>query len=585
MLALKLNAGVDAFNSDEGVVYVLSIGINKYNIKNPSISTANSESDALQFGQFIQNHKGGRKVVEFILTNNKATVDSVVSVINYINNNAKKEDYFFFYFGGFSWDYPPVSSDIHFFLHSNSVIDITENTTPNPAVSISLSKLQALLEFNKAKNQMLISEAGMSSNFRKIMQKSLLTKDKSISALIDRNRIILAPRSIGYDNIYCDSINQRMGPLMYFITRGLSIDPNVTIFDFFSENIVKRNQAEFAVFNMEVRCDFYVKMYTGIYFEKDILKDLDLQPGEEEGVIDLKENKHNEHTQTVNFSSRKKNPIKASKALIVAVDQYVKGSGWSKLYNPVLDADTIASLLKNNYNFEVQVLRNSTKDSILMALRKYASTLDSNDQFLFYFSGHGYFDTTFYHDGFFVMKNSLNPLNDPTLTNYLPFNSIRSILDNLKSKQVMFIVDACFSGNADVKEKAVNSGKTIIDINAELSLLENLKPVKGFTEDELEALSRDYKNESAYKYVSDLMNRKTRILIAAGSKKVPDGYAGLHSPMTALIIKLLENNGGNKDFLSSYDIYRYISALPSNPVLGQLPQDERGEFILKPTNK
>lgn len=315
------------------------------------------------------------------------------------------------------------------------------------------------------------------------------------------------------------------------------------------------------------------------------MKDLDIQQDKEVDSTKLEDSRQVGNSNTMSFSNKNKSPFKTSKALIVAVDQYVKGSGWNKLYNPVQDADTIASLLKNNYNFDVEVLRNSSKDSILLALRKYANSLDSNDQFLFYFSGHGYFDTTFFHDGFFVMKNSLNPSQDLTLSNYLPFNSVRSILDNLKSKQVMFIVDACFSGNVDAKEMAVNSGKTIVDLNAELTLLDNLKPVDAFTQEELDALSMDYKNESVNKYISDLLKRKTRILIAAGSKKVPDGYAGLHSPMTALIIKLLEQNGGAKDFLSSYDIYRYINALPSNPVLGQLPQDQKGEFILRPVNK
>ena len=130
-------------------------------------------------------------------------------------------------------------------------------------------------------------------------------------------------------------------------------------------------------------------------------------------------------------------------ALFIAVKDY-DDNGWSDLRNPISDAEAIAKELKENYNFQTEIIRNPTRNTIYDVLERYQKKAFPKDgQLLIFFSGHGQFIDT-RSQGYFIPKDGKG--NDKYADSYLPLNIIKNMVNNINCNHILLAIDACYSG-------------------------------------------------------------------------------------------------------------------------------------------
>jgi len=147
-----------------------------------------------------------------------------------------------------------------------------------------------------------------------------------------------------------------------------------------------------------------------------------------------------------------------SYALIIGIDKY---ENVSNLDYAVKDANSIASLLQDNFNFpskNVTVLLNeeATFTNIRNGLSKVSSSAKANDRVLIYFAGHGMTDDL--PDG--GEMGYLLPIEakrDELFTTSIPMDDLKRISSMSKSKHMLFLIDACYGGLAATGARGLSS--------------------------------------------------------------------------------------------------------------------------------
>jgi len=145
-------------------------------------------------------------------------------------------------------------------------------------------------------------------------------------------------------------------------------------------------------------------------------------------------------------------------ALIIGIDKY---ENVSNLDYAVKDANSIASLLQDNFNFpskNVTVLLNeeATFTNIRKGLSKVSSSAKANDRVLIYFAGHGMTDDL--PDG--GEMGYLLPIEakrDELFTTSIPMDDLKRISSMSKSKHMLFLIDACYGGLAATGARGLSS--------------------------------------------------------------------------------------------------------------------------------
>jgi len=233
-------------------------------------------------------------------------------------------------------------------------------------------------------------------------------------------------------------------------------------------------------------------------------------------------------------------------ALIIATDKY---DNWDDLSNPINDAETIASILKEKYAFTTEVIENPTLEEINDKLFDYNTRkFNPQDQVFIFFAGHGYFDETL-GEGYVVASNSL--LNDKGKTTYLSHNILRERLDNIKCDHIFLAMDVCFGGTFD-KKLAKARGADAME----------------------EAMDQQY--------LVKKLSKRTRKFLTSGSKEyVPDGTPGHHSPFATQFIKALrEVGGGVGRVMTLMELNTYFLRLPTEPYFGSFGNDDpQSDFV------
>ncbi len=130
--------------------------------------------------------------------------------------------------------------------------------------------------------------------------------------------------------------------------------------------------------------------------------------------------------------------------LIVGINQY---QHWPQLNNAVSDVTMVKDVLSTKYRFDpenITTLTNeqATRSGILLALRGFIEKVTPRDNFMIYYSGHGYFDKLL-NEGYWVPIEAEN--ND--LGAYIPNSQILKIIENINSQHTFLVADACFSGS------------------------------------------------------------------------------------------------------------------------------------------
>lgn len=552
------------YNSTQKI-WILSIGINEYK---GGLRQRNCVTDAQSYSDYFK--KEGLKITGdsnainiFTLVDEEATKDSIIACLKKIISGSTLNDYFIFNFSGISTPYDlKLGLDKTYFVpYGTKAVDFNtlfskKNIDSTTSELISLNYLQELFQLIPANNQLFISEAGPSENFKTEFIKALV-QNVETSALINKNRIVMVPTKFGIDGFECNELKIQKGPINHFIT---SLSKNkFNIYDLFDENA----NADKIVYQLKKSffdCKFGAEEYFEIFFQRKYLKELQEITGNNE------EKTRSSRVLQIHDNSLKKYATKKY-ALVVGTNTYQKG--WDNLKNPIRDVEAVADELEFNYGFEVKRINEATTDSVYFALTKLYNDLDSSDQLLIYFAGHGDLERNLLDDGFLVCTDSKPTTIDPYRNTYISFSKLKKMINKIASKQILVLMDICFGGAFD----------------------DNL----------LGDITRDFKgpdglNLQLSKRLSEWSKFSTRIVLSSvGDKPALDG-AGIHSPFANFLLQTLQTRGENTGgYITSSDIFSLIDQQSRSssgegskvqPFKGGFGRNSgQGEFVFIPTQR
>jgi len=244
------------------------------------------------------------------------------------------------------------------------------------------------------------------------------------------------------------------------------------------------------------------------------------------------------------------------RALLIAGDNY---DHWDRLVNPVFDAETLAGVLHDRYDFETEILENPSLDCFIDAAKRYkAKDYTADSQLLVFYAGHGtYLDGI--DTGFLVPKDARAYEDDDVLgTSFLNQSSFHRMLGGFSCKHILLLVDACQSGTQD-QDSGGKDGGAGTCAGADM-----------------------YKGNSEQDVVGRLLSCETRMVVTSAYKEfVPDGGRGQHSPFASQLLQALARDAAGYRFLSMNEIYpsiqRNLTILPTKDHWGD--DRGRGDFL------
>ncbi len=528
-----------------GSAHAISVGISRY----PSASQlkfSNCVNDAVSYAAFFQSQFNGiggeKKLRSYLLTDSMATKDGILKAINETISNSKPEDYFIFNFSGYCKPLSDSTGKKVTYFVPYGLKSITD-TNEIKKEGIPLVQLKDLLQLIPANNQLFITEAGSTDAFQKEFIQALIETSPTIAALSNKNRIFMVPRSSGLDKFYCNNIPVEHGPLNYFITH---LSNELNFFGLF-ENGVYADAVKYAISRTEVGCDYFKSGYFDIFFEKEYLKDLQYYLPEE-----TMKSRGGIGTNVARDELAAGNSKRY--ALVMGTNQYEATQDWDPLENATLDAEEIATELRQGFGYDVKLLLDQPIDSFYGHIAYLSRILKRNDQLIIYVAGHGDFDSMLLDDGFIVGRYSKPVKEDPYRNTYIQHTKLEKMVNRLPANQVLVILDVCFGGTFD-ERVARNEGRN---------------------------RNTEYEDISDKSFFAEKLKIKTRLLLTSGGKDVvPDGYKGQHSPFALRLLQALNARGGSSKVLTAADLHKFVKKLPSGPLLGSFGDNNfKSEFLL-----
>lgn len=238
-------------------------------------------------------------------------------------------------------------------------------------------------------------------------------------------------------------------------------------------------------------------------------------------------------------------------ALIFATNNY---ENWDDLVNPINDAQTIESILKDKYGFQTEVILNASLEEVTAKLYDYnTKKFNPQDQLFVFFAGHGYFDEVL-GEGYVVASNSL--MNDKGKNSYLAHSILRQRLENVKCEHILLTMDVCFGGTFDPVLAKARAGEAMDEA-------------------------------TDTQYLVRKLTKRTRKYLTSGSKEyVPDGTPGRHSPFATKFIQALrEVGGGSGRILTLLELNTYFQKLQTEPRSGGFGSDDpASDFVFVAKN-
>ncbi|MEO5948317.1 MAG: caspase family protein [Chitinophagaceae bacterium] len=191
----------------------------------------------------------------------------------------------------------------------------------------------------------------------------------------------------------------------------------------------------------------------------------------------------------------------------------------------------------------------ATRNNIYNKLRSYAEKVGPKDNFMVYFSGHGFFDDVL-NEGYWIPVDA-----DKTVGDYLSNSDVLKIIKNINSQHTLIVSDACFAGSL---------------------FNETSRGLKLGDEDEVDANR---------KFISNIEKFRSRWGLASGRlEEVSDGVVGKNSPFAQNLLHFFRTNQFDKVAIS--EIVQYVkekvpAGSQQTPIGNPLKNagDEGGEFI------
>jgi phosphate transport system substrate-binding protein len=140
-------------------------------------------------------------------------------------------------------------------------------------------------------------------------------------------------------------------------------------------------------------------------------------------------------------------------ALIFAVQDY---DSLPKLERPIADAELLKEVLQNYYGFEEpEIIPNPTASIFQSKMEDYSKkTFGSSDQVLVLFIGHANVDGRIAFKG--ASRTTIHE-------GYVNKDDLESYIDNIKCNHILFINDACYSGQKTKGTPKVNTQQSLND--------------------------------------------------------------------------------------------------------------------------
>ncbi len=188
------------------------------------------------------------------------------------------------------------------------------------------------------------------------------------------------------------------------------------------------------------------------------------------------------------------------RALLIANSRYADAR-LEDLVTPDRDVDALGDLLEESYGFETTRLRDATRAEIVSALSTLRRDLESDDNLVVYYAGHGWLDEKT-DEGYWLPVDASMDDQSQWLSNATVATSLRGI----DAHHILVIADSCFSG----------------------TLTRGVRPTSG---------SNDARRWS------ELLRLRSRVsLTSGGIEPVLDGGGGGHSVFARALLTSLRAN-------------------------------------------
>jgi len=243
-------------------------------------------------------------------------------------------------------------------------------------------------------------------------------------------------------------------------------------------------------------------------------------------------------------------------ALVIGNNDY-NDANLAPLDTAVNDAQAIAAVLQEKYDFEVELLLNGSRDQVLDALDGMRSKLTENDNLLIYYAGHGVLDPE-NDQGYWVPVDGSSSSTKRLISNATITDQIRG----MSAKNIMVIADSCYSGSL------MRSGV--------LALRSGLTPEK-----------------QVQRFESDVAASTRVVLSSGGLQPVADSIgASKHSVFTGAMLRVLEDNYQLLDADSLATSVSHTVAVETKDNVRQVPRfaplpragHEGGDFYFVPND-
>jgi hypothetical protein len=254
-------------------------------------------------------------------------------------------------------------------------------------------------------------------------------------------------------------------------------------------------------------------------------------------------------------SSRKQNDLPdfgKYYALVIGNNEY---RYLPELQTALNDANAISEVLSERYGFTTRTLRNATRYEILSALNELREQLTSDDNLLIYYAGHGDLDKVNQRGHWLPVDAELD-----NSANWLSNVAVTDILNIMKAKQILLVVDSCYSGS--LTRSSITRIKTGMTTSERANWLKTMSK-----------------------------KRSRMVLTSGGLAPVLDAGGGEHSVFARSLLEVL---GANEDLIDGQKLYQEVAArvtyAAANLQFEQLPQyapiryagHETGDFFLVP---
>ena len=201
-------------------------------------------------------------------------------------------------------------------------------------------------------------------------------------------------------------------------------------------------------------------------------------------------------------------------ALVIGNNDY---QNITQLKTAVKDARAVAKMLRERYNFEVTLLINATRSDLFTAFSKLRRKLQTSDNLLIYYAGHGIMDKQTQR-GYWLPVDAQRSIK----SNWVANEDITSELKAIAAKHVLIVADSCYSGTLT---RSLDMGSM---------------RVGGLKE-----------------WVDRMAQRRSRtVLTSGGLEPVLDAGGGGHSVFAQAFLKALAENKTIIDMDSLYETIR-----------------------------